>query len=82
MIWSKQVLRVDGELKAYVRVQNEFTGSIQGRLYTIKESGNVFYVNADGERQDVTHEREAFLNNEAYIKRAVKFFETNGGLLR
>lgn len=79
MIWSKQVLRVDGELKAYVRVQNEFTGSIQGRLYAIKESGNGFYVNADGERQDITKERDAFIEKEAFIKRAVDNYKRNGG---
>lgn len=79
MIWSKQVLRVDGELKAYVRVQNEYTGSIQSRLYTIKESGKGFYITADGERHDVTNEREAFLEKEAFIKRAIDHYKRNGG---
>lgn len=83
MIWSKEVIRVDCSLKAYVKIQNDWTGNISGRLYEIKENRAdnhvTFYVNADGERQDVTAEREKFLAKEDHIKRALKFYEQHGG---
>lgn len=35
MIWDAEVLRVDGNLYAYIRVQNEFTGNIRIRSEAI-----------------------------------------------
>lgn len=49
-IWDTEIVRVDGELKAYVKVQNEIKGGITGCLRNIHLDGNRYYCRADGRK--------------------------------
>ena len=69
-IWDKEIVRVDGELKVYVKIQNDVTGNIAGTLRNI---------HIDGNRVDVTAARERFLQNENYIKSAVEYCKQQRG---
>lgn len=78
-IWDKEIVRVDGELKVYVKIQNDVTGNIAGTLRNIHIDGNCYYCRADGNRVDVTAARERFLQNENYIKSAVEYCKQQRG---
>jgi len=72
MIWSNEVVRCDGNLFAYVRVQDEYTGNIAGsfrRIYFNKE-GKAYYK-ADGKNQLI--DVNPFLQYEERVKKALEF---------
>lgn len=76
-IWHKEVIKVNGTLKAYVEVQNDYTGAIVGGLREIHEDGLNKYVRADGNRVDVTEECNALAKYEETVKDALKFYKNN-----
>lgn len=49
-IWHKEVVRIDGDLKAYIGVQNDYTGAIKYSLREIHLDGDTYYCRADGQR--------------------------------
>lgn len=73
-IWHKEILRVDGDLKAYIEVQDDYTGNIRGGLRDIHLEGNNYYVRADGNRVDVTEARDNFLRYEDKVKSALDWY--------
>lgn len=75
-IWHKEVIRVNGDLKAYIEVQDDYTGSIRGGLRDIHLDGNTYFVRADGKRIIVTEERQALLNYEDKCKNAIKWYDS------
>ena len=77
-IWDTEIVRVDGELKVYVKVQNEVTGGITGCLRNIHLDGNRYYCRADGRRVDVTSKRDAYIRYEGKIDSAMKFYNDYG----
>lgn len=75
-IWHKEVVRVDGELKAYVGVQNDYTGSIRYDLRNIHLSGDTYYCIADGRHVDLNAERRKLLEYEDKCQRAIKWYDS------
>ena len=73
-IWHKEVLRVDGDLKAYIEVQDDFTGNIRGGLRDIHLEGNTYFARADGNRVNVTEARDNFLRYESKVKDALEWY--------
>lgn len=73
-IWHKEVLRVNGGLKAYIEVQNEWTGAIVGGLRDIHLDGDTYYARADGMRVNVTEDRDRFLRREDEVKTALDWY--------
>lgn len=73
-IWHKEVVRIDGDLKAYVEVQDDYSGSIRGGLRDIHLEGNNYYVRADGNKVDVTEARNNFLAYESKVKSALDWY--------
>lgn len=74
MIWDNEVLRVDGNLFVYTRIQNEFTGNISGHFRRIYKDKNGYYAKADGKNNYLNGEVDAFLKREAYQKEAQGFY--------
>lgn len=75
MIWDNEVLRVDGNLYVYTRIQNEFTGNISGHFRRIYKDKNGYYAKADGKNNYLNGEVDAFLKREAYQEEALDFFK-------
>lgn len=78
-IWYKEIVKVHGELKAYVEVQNEWSGAIRGGLREIHHSNEGYWCTTDGKRVMLTHERQDFLDKEDYVKRATEYYKKAGG---
>ena len=38
-IWSYDIIRADGNLFAYIRIQDDYTGNIAGRFSKVHQSG-------------------------------------------
>ena len=70
-IYNSEIVRVDGSLKAYIEVQNDWTGNIRYRLCTIHIDGDDYYCIADGRRVILNDERRRVLDREDEIKRAL-----------
>ena len=75
MIWDNEVLRVDGNLYVFTRIQNEFTGNISGHFRRIYKDKNGYYAKADGKNNYLNGEVDAFLKCEAYQKEAQDFYK-------
>ena len=74
-IWHHEIVKVNGEYKAYVEIQNEFTGNITGRLQTIFHKNGIDYVRADGRMLNVTND---LLNQKRYeetVKEALQYYK-------
>lgn len=76
MIWGNEVLRVDGNLYVFTRIQNEFTGNISGHFRRIYKDKNGYYAKADGKNNYLNGEVESFLKHEAYQKEAQDFLRS------
>lgn len=76
-LWHKEVTRLNGDLKAYVEVQNDYTGSIRCDLRTIHEADGKYYVIADGGHIDVTNERTNYLNYEERARKGIRLLNSN-----
>lgn len=74
-IWETEIIRVDGNLFAYMRVQNDFTGNISGsfrRVYLDKKG--FYYAKADGKNQSVHEKVKTFLAGEVRQKEINDFY--------
>lgn len=79
MIWGIEIIRVDGNLFAYTRIQNEFTGNISGHFRRIYKDKNGYYAKADGKNQYLNSAVDSFLKQESYTKEALDFFKKYKG---
>lgn len=73
-IWHKEVVKVNGDLKAYIGVQNDWTGNIRYGLRDIHIDGNTYYAIADGQHVNVTSQRAQYLNHEGEVERALEWY--------
>ena len=73
-IWHKEVLRVNGSLKAYIEVQNDWNGAIIGGLRDIHLDGDTYFARADGMRVNVTEDRDRYLQHEDTVKTALEWY--------
>lgn len=72
-IWHKECIRCDGEIYGFVKIQDDYTGNIRPRLCTLHIDGNTYWSKADGQRIDMTNEREALLRYEDRVRSAIEF---------
>lgn len=73
-IWHKEVVKVNGRLMAYVETQNEYTGATKGGLREIHVDDNRYFCRADGQRVDVTEDRERCIDYENRCKIALDWY--------
>ena len=72
-MWSYDVLEADGNLFAYVRIQNDYTGNIVGsfrRIYTDKFGRT--YFKADGQNHFI--DVSSYLDHKEKIAKALEFY--------
>ena len=79
MIWYNEVIRVDGNLYVFTRIQNEFTGNISGHFRRIYKDDVGYYAKADGKNNYISGDVESFLKREAYQKEAIDFYKKYKG---
>lgn len=75
-IWDMEVIRVDGHLFAYIRVQNDYSGNVSGsfrRIYQDKDGH--YYAKADGRNQNMDNQVKVLLANEEQTKRIRDFYK-------
>ena len=76
-VWHCELVRVDGELMAAVRIQDDWTGIIRTNLRKIHldPKTNHYWFSSEGQRVNVTEMREKFLREEDHIKEALKWYK-------
>ena len=74
-IYSTEITRLNGDLMAYVRIQNDWTGQIRGRIATVISQKGRKHIVADGQKKDVTIQCEDFLRKEEQIKAALDWYK-------
>ena len=75
-LWDTEVLRVDGNLFAYVRVQNDYNGNISGSFRRIyQDKNNHYYAKADGRNQNMDAQVQKFLAYELRQKEYKEFYD-------
>ena len=79
-IWDSEIVKVNGELYAFVRVQNDFTGNISGAFRRIYKDKNGYYCKVDGSNKYFNNQVEAFKKRDAEIKTAMEFYRQYGNL--
>lgn len=74
-LWDNEILRVDGHLFVYVRVQNDYSGNISGSFRRIYQDKNGdYYAKADGTNQNLTNQVNRFLASENKQKEITDFY--------
>lgn len=79
MIWGIEIIRVDGNLFAYTRIQNEFSGNISGHFRRVYKDKHGYYAKADGKNNYLNGEVESYLKREVYQKESMDFFKKYKG---
>lgn len=74
-IWHKEVVRIDGELMAYVGVQDDYYGTIRYGLRNIHLTGDTYWCEADHAHVVLNNEREKLLKYEDLCKSAIEFYK-------
>ena len=75
-VWDSEIIEAYGNLFAYIRVQNDYTGNISGsfrRIYFDKKGKP--YAKVDGSNHYFTSEVEAFNKRKDFIKNAIQVAE-------
>lgn len=76
-LWSYDIIRVDGDIKAYARTQNDYTGAITGALRTIHEVNGKKYFKNDHQKIICTQDVINFIQYEETVKKALEFYHRN-----
>lgn len=76
-IWRYNVTRLDGELMAYVKVQDDWTGNIVAALRKVRMDDEGYYFRAENRRIHINKEVESYTRRESEIEYALKFFKEN-----
>lgn len=74
-IWDTEVIRVDGNLFAYIKVQNDYSGNVSGsfrRIYQDKQGH--YYAKADGRNQNMDNQVNRLLYCENRNKEIMDFY--------
>lgn len=74
-LYSLELVRLNGDIKAYVRVQNEWSGQITEGIRNIFHKDDRYYIRVDGQEHKINHERDQFLMHEQHIKDALKWYK-------
>ena len=72
-VWDSEIIEADGNLYAYIRVQNDFTGNISGsfrRIYFDKKGYP--YAKVDGSNHYFTGQVAQFKERQEIIKKALE----------
>lgn len=74
-LYSLELVRLNGDIKAYVRIQNDWSGQITEGIRNIFFKDNRHYINADGCKHIVDKQLDDFRMKEEHIKDALKWYK-------
>lgn len=74
-LYSLELARLNGDIKAYVRIQNDWSGQITEGIRNIFLKDDRYYIRVDGQEIKVNAERDRFLMNEQHIKDALRWYK-------
>lgn len=73
-----EIVRANGDLYAFIQVQNEYTGNVSGSFRRVYQNNEVgYYAKADGKNQCVNNAVLHFLRQEQQMKDIYKFYKNN-----
>lgn len=75
MLYDSEVVRVNGDLYAFIRIQNEFTGNVSGSFRRIYKDKLGYYAKADGKNNYMTSQVQSFLQRESQEKEYREFYK-------
>ena len=72
-IWDAEIVKADGNMYAFIRVQNDFTGNVSGSFRRIYKDKNGFYAKVDGSNHYFNNEVARFTAYQEQIRDALEF---------
>lgn len=73
-VWYCECVRIDGQIMAAVKMQDDWTGSITLHLRKIYLDGNTYYTNVQRNRINVTSARERLIEHEGRVRDALEWY--------
>lgn len=73
-VWNVECVRIDGEVMAAVKIQDDWNGNITLHVRKIHLDGNFYYANVQGQRVDVTYARDLLIGYEDNCKMALDWY--------
>ncbi len=73
-VWYCECVRIDGQIMAAVKMQDDWTGSITLHLRKIYLDGHTYYTNVQRTRINVTAARERLIEQEGRIRDALEWY--------
>lgn len=74
-IYNYELTRLNGDIKVFVRIQNDWSGAILEGIRNVFNRDGKYYFRADGQAIDITKQREEWLAHEDYLRTAVNWYE-------
>ena len=71
-IWDKEIIKANGELYCFVRIQNEFTGNISGAFKKVYYKDGHHYCKADGQIQILDEDVARYRLKESEISKLMQ----------
>ena len=71
-IWDKEIIKANGELYCFVRIQNEFTGNISGAFKKVYYKDGHHYCKADGQIQFLDEDIARYRLKESEISKLMQ----------
>ena len=75
MLYDSEVVRVNGDLYAFIRIQNEFTGNVSGSFRRIYKDKNGYYAKADGKNNYMNSQVQGYIQRESQEKEYRDFYK-------
>lgn len=79
-IWDKEIIKANGELYCFVRIQNEFTGNISGAFKKIYYKNGHHYCKADGHMQILDEDVARYNLRQSELKKLMQEAQTHAKL--
>lgn len=73
-VWYKECVRIDGQVMAAVKIQDEWTGQIKLHVREVRLHGNRYYCNVLKEVVDMTEAHAQLMELESRQKKADEWY--------
>lgn len=79
-IWDKEIIKANGELYCFVRIQNEFTGNISGAFKKVYYKDGHHYCKADGQIQILDEDVARYNLKQSELRKLMQEAQTHAKL--
>ena len=79
-IWDKEIIKANGDLYCFVRIQNEFTGNISGAFKKVYYKDGHHYCKADGKLQILDDDVARYNLRQSELKKLMQEAQTHAKL--